>query len=98
MSAVAEITPPDMPAPILFTDSAAAKVADPKCTVCRVCLLLSPEDQAGLDAALADDKIPDKQVADGLCAEMQEQGHEGLEVKPTAVGRHRRGECARGTR
>ncbi len=28
MSAVAEITPPDMPAPILFTDSAAAKVAD----------------------------------------------------------------------
>ena len=28
MSAVAEMNPTEMPAPILFTDSAAAKVAD----------------------------------------------------------------------
>ena len=70
---------------------AARPAVEPKCTVCRVRRLLSAEDQAALDAAIANDKVSDAQVAAGLRAE-------GYHMTDAPVGRHRRGACANGSR
>ena len=71
--------------------AAARKQPGGKCTVGKLRSTLTAADLQALDAALADPDVSSGQIIDGLRAE----GHEATR---SPIDRHRRGECACGTR
>lgn len=66
-------------------------VPGPRCTMCALLDALPPHEADAVRAALADPRVLGSKLAHALEA----NGHH---MKPLTVQRHRRGDCAGGTR